>query len=174
MPESWHARMETITTFEEDASLQGRFNAWTYATNLALERPILGGGFGAFRGNLDPTSSVGYRNAHSIYFEVLGQHGFAGLAIYLSLGIATFFMGTSILRRTRAYPDLEWARDLATMLQVSLVVYATAGVFLNLAFFDLFFHLIVIMILTNAIMKEVLAAKLRQEKDRKPVLAPVV
>ena len=174
MPESWHARMETIATFEEDASLQGRFNAWTYATNLALKRPILGGGFGAFRGNLDPTSSVGYRNAHSIYFEVLGQHGFAGLAIYLSLGLATFFMGTSILRRTRAYPDLEWARDLATMLQVSLVVYAVAGAFLNLAFFDLFFHMIVIMILTNAIMKEVLAAKLRQEKDRKPVLAPVV
>ena len=32
-------------------------------------------------------------DAHSIYFEVLGEQGFVGLAIFLALGIATLATG---------------------------------------------------------------------------------
>ena len=44
MPERWAERMDTINTFQEDSSAQGRLNAWQMAYNLARDR-FLGGGF---------------------------------------------------------------------------------------------------------------------------------
>ncbi len=43
MPDSWHQRMSTIQTYEEDKSAMGRINAWMMAVNLAKDR-FLGGG----------------------------------------------------------------------------------------------------------------------------------
>lgn len=169
MPELWHARMETIVAEQTDSSGQSRIDAWAYGIDLAIERPILGGGFRAFRGNVDPKSGVGYRSAHSIYFEVLGEHGFVGFALFLALGIGAFLTGSRILRRARGHPDLLWAGDLASMLQVSLVAYAATGVFLGLAFFDLVYHLVVIMILTDAVVKKALSTA-AQESGRQGIL----
>jgi hypothetical protein len=56
------------------------------------------------------------------------------------------------------------------MLQVSLTAFAGAGVFLGLAFFDLFYHLVAIMILTGAVVKEALSTAARQDSSRKPIL----
>ncbi len=171
MPDSWHARMETIANYEQDASAQGRIDAWGFAVDLALERPVVGGGFGAFRGHTVEQGDdvVGYRVAHSIYFQVLGEHGFVGLALYLALGVSTFLMGGSIARRARDRPDLAWARDLARMLQASLATFAVVGTFLSRDFFDLVIHLIAIMILTGAIVRQAVAVK-RPEYGR-PVSA---
>jgi probable O-glycosylation ligase (exosortase A-associated) len=170
MPDSWHARMDTIGSYEQDASAQGRIDAWGYAVDLALERPIFGGGFGAFRGHtVKRGGAVGYRVAHSIYFQVLGEHGFVGLALYLALGVSTFLMGGSIARRARDHPDLAWARDLARMLQASLATFAVVGAFLSRDFFDLVIHLVAIMILTGAIVRQAVAVK-RPEYGR-PVSA---
>lgn len=152
MPESWHARMGTIASENVDASVQGRFDAWAYGIDLAMERPITGGGFRAFEGNIITDTGTS-RSAHSIYFEVLGEHGFVGLVLYLALGIGTFLTGTRVLRYTRGQPDLSWARDLASMLQVSLITFAMAGTFLGLAFFDLYYHLVEIMILVGAVVR---------------------
>ena len=83
IPEKWHERMSTIGTYQEDRSAMGRVNAWHFAFNLASERPLTGGGFSAFTNDLfiryapDPFD---VHDAHSIYFEVLGEHGFLALA----------------------------------------------------------------------------------------------
>ncbi len=74
MPEHWHERVASIFAYEEDASAQGRFESWRYALEVAREHPLVGGGFEIFRGNQAATLE-GYRSAHSIYFEVLGEHG---------------------------------------------------------------------------------------------------
>lgn len=153
MPEKWHARMGTIVEYQEDASAQGRLEAWEYGFNVAKDHPILGGGFRVFLGNVTEARSWG-RAAHSIYFEVLGEHGFVGLILYLFLGVATFMTGTSIIRRTRGNQNLIWARDLASMIQVSLVTFGISGIFLSLAYFDLVYHLIVIMAITNVLTKD--------------------
>ena len=75
--EGWTGRISTIEQYEEDASAQGRFAAWEYAMRVAASRPITGGGLGTFSGHK--------REAHSNYFEVLGDHGYVGLLIYLLL-----------------------------------------------------------------------------------------
>ena len=45
------------------------------------------------------------------------------------------------------------------MTQVSLLTYLTAGAFLNLAYFDLFCHTVVLTILAAALVKEALGAR---------------
>ena len=50
-----------------------------------------------------------------------------------------------------------WARDMAPLTQCGLAGFAVGGVFLNLAFFDLFWHLIAILILIQAMLKSELA-----------------
>ena len=44
MPDEWWNRMDTIKSYEEDTSAQGRINSWWLAWNVATDR-ITGGGF---------------------------------------------------------------------------------------------------------------------------------
>lgn len=141
MPDTWKQRMHTIESYEVDKSVQGRFTAWQYAYDTARDNP-LGGGFEAFLGRTD---------AHSIYFEMLGEHGFVGLGLFLLLALLTWMSGSWVIRATRKNDELNWLRDLASMLQVSMVGYASAGAFLGLAYFDLYYHIIALMILCKVI-----------------------
>jgi probable O-glycosylation ligase (exosortase A-associated) len=181
MPEKWFDRMETIQHYEEDRSVTGRINAWWFAYNLAKDRPVLGGGFSVFQSRemfeRYAPEPERIKNAHSIYFEVLGEHGFVGLALFLVLWIATLRTGTRIIRRTRGRDDLRWARDLAAMVQVGLIGYAVNGLFLNKAFFDLSYHLVAIMALTQVLVAKALEAAPEQaaemtERAARPVSSP--
>ncbi len=61
-----------------------------------------------------------------------------------------------IINRSQPRPDLKWASDLAKMLQVSFLGYATAGAFRNLSIFDLFYHMLAIIVLTRIVVGRVL------------------
>jgi hypothetical protein len=49
------------------------------------------------------------------------------------------------------------------MAQVSIAAYAVAGVFLNLATFDLYYHVIAIVVITQALVRQRLVADLSAE-----------
>lgn len=152
MPQAWYDRMHTIQTYEESDSALGRINAWYMAFYLAKDR-FLGGGFEAFRPEmfaLYSPEAFRVHDAHSIYFEVLGEHGFVGLAIFLAILVMTWRTASWIIRRTRKDPKNAWASDLAAMVQVSLIGYCSAGAFLGLAYFDLFYTLVAVIVLTKA------------------------
>jgi probable O-glycosylation ligase (exosortase A-associated) len=153
MPAHWHDRIESILAYEEDASAQGRFASWRYALEVARAHPVVGGGFEIFRGNQVATEA-GYRSAHSIYFEALGEHGWVGLGLFLALGVGAYLTARSVIRRAGDDPGLSWAKDLAAMLQVSIAAYAIAGLFLNLATFDLYYHLIAIVVIASALVRQ--------------------
>jgi probable O-glycosylation ligase (exosortase A-associated) len=144
MPESWYQRMDTINTFDADASAMGRINAWWVAWNVAKDR-VTGGGFEMWR---DPVfdryapNPDDLHDAHSIYFKVLGEHGFVGLSIFLCLLAMTWMKCSSIIRMAKQNPNLAWASDLSAMIQVSLVGYMSAGMFLGLSYFDYLYHLV--------------------------------
>ncbi|MEM7223924.1 MAG: putative O-glycosylation ligase, exosortase A system-associated [Pseudomonadota bacterium] len=161
VPDKWYDRMHSITTYEEDGSAQGRFEAWRYAYEVAKERPFTGGGF-LLGGDLQRflrlvPGSNSSRAAHSIYFEVLGEHGFIGLAIFLLIGATALLTGTWVISRTKNRPDLTWASHLAAMLQVSMVGYAVGGAFLSQALFDLYWVMVVIMIQLKILVQKELA-----------------
>ena len=157
MPEQWHERVASIFAYEEDASAQARLESWRYAMEVAREHPVVGGGFEIFRGN-EISSSAGYRSAHSIYFEVLAEHGYVGFAIFLALGFGAYLSARSVVRRAREHRELSWAADLAAMVQVSIAAYAVAGLFLNLATFDLYYHLVAIVVITQALVRKSLVS----------------
>jgi probable O-glycosylation ligase (exosortase A-associated) len=149
MPDTWHERMGTISTYEEDASAMGRFKAWEMAWNLALDRP-LGGGFEVFR----PASYALYlpewskraTDAHSIYFEVLAEHGFIGLGLFLTIGILSLSGCRRLIKDNKRDPDRMWIVNLAAMIQVSLIGYAVSGAFLGLAYFDYFYAIVALIV----------------------------
>lgn len=134
MPESWWARMETIGSYKEDESAMGRINAWILAYRVASDH-FFGGGFYLE----SPTIFDRYAPnpefiavAHSIYFQVLGQHGWPGLIIYLCFWISTWRTCRWLARHASSPAD----QALARMCEVSFVGFAVGGAFLNLAYFD--------------------------------------
>jgi probable O-glycosylation ligase (exosortase A-associated) len=148
MPQEWFDRMSTIKSYDNELSAKSRFDSWEYAVNVASRR-ILGGGFGAFAGRSD---------AHSIYFEVLGEHGFIGLALFLALGVFTWMSASQVRRAAEKTKETAWMGTLARMTQVSLVAYATAGAFLGMAYFDYTYNLVLIVIACKVILAKRQAA----------------
>jgi len=152
MPQAWYERMATIETYQQSDSALGRINAWQMAFGLARAK-ALGGGFEAFQPEMfalyAPDPSM-VHDAHSIYFEVLGEHGFVGLALFLAIGWLTWRTASWIIRQARKDAQNRWAADLAAMVQVSLVGYASAGAFLGLAYFDFYYTLVAVIVACKA------------------------
>ncbi len=144
MPEEYWTRMSTILADDPDGSVQGRFTAWSVAVNVANER-LTGGGFDYYRA---PDLYANYlgaagipRAAHSIYYQVLGDHGWFGLGLYVFM-IIWFFWGLSrsrVLARDR--DSLLWAHTLSGYLQVSCIVLLSGGAFLSLAYWEFVYYL---------------------------------
>lgn len=162
MPEKWSERMDTIHSYEEDGSVQGRFNAWWMAYNLAKDRPLTGGGFEVSMPELFyryAPNPEDLHAAHSIYFQALGEHGFVGLGLYLLLGFVTWRTGSWIIRNTANLKEYRWAFNLATMIQVSLIGFAVGGTFLSLLYFDVPYYLMAAMVVTRIVVEKELKAK---------------
>ncbi|HSV50993.1 MAG TPA: putative O-glycosylation ligase, exosortase A system-associated [Burkholderiaceae bacterium] len=167
MPEAWMARMSSIGNYEEDRSSLGRISAWWTAWNIALRYPT-GVGFNAARPELFAQFSP-YPDfvhaAHSIYFQVMGNHGFIGLALFLAIWIATWRSAAWLRSQKNVVPEARWCADLAAMCQVSLVGYAVGGTFLSLSYFDLPYNIMVLVVLTRIWVE-------KRGWEREPVYAP--
>jgi probable O-glycosylation ligase (exosortase A-associated) len=151
LPEKWVGRMETIETYEQDRSAMGRLRAWEMAWNLALDRPFLGAGFRAFQPEMYqrylPEYPASSRDAHSIFFQVLAEHGFTGIVLYIMLILSTFLSLRQLIRRSRRNTSLQWIFSCAQMLEASLIGYVVSGMFLSLSYFDLFYQFVAIVII---------------------------
>jgi probable O-glycosylation ligase (exosortase A-associated) len=158
MPEKWTQRMDTINTYEQDGSAMGRLDAWKMAYNLANDRPFVGGGFDVTTPEVFQryTDGDAPRAAHSIYFQALGEHGYVGLGLYLLLGFLTWRSGTWIIRNTKGLKEFHWASSLASMIQVSLIGWASGGAFLSLLYFDVPYYLMVAMVAIRSIVEKTL------------------
>ena len=164
MPDSWSGRMGTIQTYEQDLSAMSRIYTWKTMWALALDRPLVGGGFGtdnpvvfalyapAFVGDYVGGSVF---VAHSIYFQALGEHGFPGLLLYLLIGFLTWRRAGKIAKQTGADPEFgSWVPLLMRMVQVSLIGFAAGGAFLSLVYFDLPYYIVAYVVLVDATLRE--------------------
>ncbi len=149
MPEQWWGRMETIGTYQDDTSAVGRINAWWMAWNLAKAN-FLGGGFMVYRPDLFALYAPNPQDlhaAHSIYFMVLGEHGFVGLFLFLLLWFLVWRSAGRLRIQGKKLPQTEWLSHLGAMCQVSLAGYAVGGAFLSLSYYDLPYNLIILVVL---------------------------
>ena len=142
MPTQFNEEISSIEKYEEDSSSLQRLWVWRFGWNLAVDRPLTGGGFGVFPyepiypqyglricsfEEVQTGCVVKPRSAHSNLFQVLGEHGFVGLAIFGFLGLYSFFCGYTVIRMTNGRDDLRWAANMARMLQLSIVAYGVGG-----------------------------------------------
>jgi probable O-glycosylation ligase (exosortase A-associated) len=172
MPDKYFDRLNTIESSSNTSAdtENTRIASWRFATDVANERPIIGGGFNFFDYSpivikyaspaaiygIGPNGPVG-RAMHSIYFDVLGTQGWVGLILWLVILILAYRSCTWVRRRVKPRPDLAWLNNLASMLQVSMVGMCTAGAFQNLVFFDLTWHVISFTVLVKLMAQRELA-----------------
>ena len=159
MPDSYLNRMETMETYQQDASAMGRIYAWGYAINIASDR-LTGGGFNHWSLGTYQIWGVdgGKRQglvAHSIYFHMLGDHGWPGLIMYLLIFYLTWRYVKQIIKAAKqAGKEYQWMVSLGQSLQISYIAFATGSTFLSLQYFDLGWNLIGMTIILGEIAKK--------------------
>jgi putative inorganic carbon (HCO3(-)) transporter len=166
-PQQWIDRMETLKTAEKtDASAQERFHSWNFATHLALEFPIMGGGFETFttplyqRYGMSLLTPQGTEyGPHSIYFQMLAEHGFPGLLLFLTILACCAISAQRVKKRFRKIDPDHWLVAYSQMLLASLFAYAVSGAFLGFAYFDLFYQ----MVATTIILKSLAEKEMTEE-----------
>jgi putative inorganic carbon (HCO3(-)) transporter len=172
-PTDWVERVDTIKDAGDSASFMGRVVAWKISTLIAMDSPLFGGGLHAVQRfpvwshylpslpTLDfittPEPDTIPHAAHSIYFEVLGDLGFGGLALFLSVLFCSLFYCHRIVRRVRGNPQLTWASDLARMLQITVIIFMVSGAALSNAYYEGFWIVIALVSRLNRTVNETLA-----------------
>lgn len=137
LPQEWFGRMETLETYDEDASAMGRIVVWIDGWNHTLSHPFTGTGFEGW-------IWITERDWHSSYVEMFAEHGFVAFALWLSLIFGTLFSLTSLPAKVKNITGMEWVSNYCYMLRASIVCYMIGTAFLGLAYWDLLYHLIFI------------------------------
>jgi probable O-glycosylation ligase (exosortase A-associated) len=166
-------RLNTIQNYEADSSANLRLAAWDLSTRLALDHPIFGGGFWSIPQpqiwwRYAPEIPTGGYDAHSIYFNVLGEHGFVGLGLYALMLLSVFATLRQLRRLGRAHEELAWIGHYAFMLRASLASFCVTGAFLSFAYFDLTYLLIMMVIILKTLAAQHLASVKAAASARRP------
>lgn len=147
VPDKIQHQYDSLVNYEEDRSASGRFDAWNVSWNLALDHPLTGSGMSIQRlpapiwlSYLEREDTVVSRPiaVHSIYFQMLGDHGFIGLGLFLMLLGFTLLTLFRLSRQGRKRDETLWISEWSWALGVGLIGYMISGAFLSLAYFDLY------------------------------------
>ena len=165
LPQSYQARMETLTNPGEDESASTRVQVWQWTIDYARDNP-LGGGFDSFRANRftyempveEVEGSVTRvemqkivdegRAFHSAIFEMLGEQGWPGLILWLLLQGSGLVQMERLKRRWRDRPDPadRWQAPLAGALQNAQIIYLVGALFQGIAYQPVFLAFIAMQI----------------------------
>jgi probable O-glycosylation ligase (exosortase A-associated) len=140
LPEEWFGRMNTLETYEQDASAMGRIKVWIDGWNHTLAHPITGSGFEGWMYVTD-------RDWHSSYVEMFSEHGFIAFAIWMSMIIGTLYSLTTLPRKVKGIIGMEWVPNYCYSVRMALICYMVGTLFLGLSYWDLLYHLIFISVL---------------------------
>jgi probable O-glycosylation ligase (exosortase A-associated) len=136
----YFARAQSISDYKEDGSAMGRIRAWQVSWRVFRDHPLLGVGPNnletVFPAYADPDQR--FRVAHNSYFELLAECGGPSVLLFLLV------LGVTLARleQLRRRPTAPWVETYARMMQISIVAYMTGSLFLNMAYFELIYHLV--------------------------------
>jgi O-antigen ligase len=153
LPASYISRFQTITVFSsgsesniyQDESFRGRTSEILTGITMFTEHPLLGIGAGNYAVNYQKYAQIvgietriEEREAHSLYIEILAETGLFGLITFMGIVVALFRGLSNIksnLRHTEYYQ--EWSYHISAV-QVALIGYLFAAIFLHGAFIRFF------------------------------------
>jgi probable O-glycosylation ligase (exosortase A-associated) len=177
-PSQYLSRMQTVSDYQADNSARSRLQAWGAATQMALDYP-----FGVGAGNFNSAygrhyipdesesqivwGSGRWISAHSVYFKVLGEYGFPGLALLLTIIGTNFFQNRRSAELLRAAHAAAGGRRSGIVserwplvVNMSLIGYSIAAIFLGGLAYP---HLFLISGLTVAAYRQAVAAGVAAE-----------
>ncbi|WP_448663645.1 putative O-glycosylation ligase, exosortase A system-associated [Sphingomonas sp. CJ20] len=185
LPSAFTERMGTIKTYQGDASASTRLAVWQWTMEYAKSHPM-GGGFEAYRQNRIRYEKVSAadvggvtkverslevdkaRAYHSAYFEMLGEQGYPGLALWLLLNLSGIFRMEVLRRRYRKPAEgEEWIAPLASALQSAHIIYLLGATFIAIAF-----QPFVYMLIGAQIGLDTYTARKRAETSWRPLRKP--
>jgi probable O-glycosylation ligase (exosortase A-associated) len=143
LPSAVTERAYTIRNYQADESASTRLAVWRWTLDYVEANPF-GGGFEAYRQNsvrYDAKDKAGDKGGvvvdkarayHSAYFEMLGEQGWPGLAIWLLIHL-TGVIRMEVLRRRYREGEFAWAGSLAGALQHAHLIYLLGSAFVGIA-----------------------------------------
>ncbi|MBS0283314.1 MAG: putative O-glycosylation ligase, exosortase A system-associated [Proteobacteria bacterium] len=158
LPSAFSDRMATIETYKADESASTRLAVWQWTWEYAKTHPF-GGGFEAYRQNRIRYDTVAVKGSgasttiernltvdqsrayHSSYFEMLGEQGYPGLALWLLISVIGIIR-MEVLRRRYREGEFAWGGALAGALQHAHLIYLLGGAFVGIAFQPFIYMLI--------------------------------
>jgi putative inorganic carbon (hco3(-)) transporter len=155
MPSQWLGRMETISTYQSDASAQSRIEVWGLGLKFIREHLLAGGGFEGWIFISLPTG--GLMDWHNAYVEIASEHGLVGLVLWGLLLFGSMASLTRLVWLGRVRRD-SWLVDHGAMLRASLVAYAIGAVSLGIAYWEFLYLLIVGAMLVSRFAREEVVA----------------
>ena len=158
LPQSFKERMGTIENHQSDNSASTRVAVWKWTLDYVQDNPG-GGGFDAYRANRIKYRTVVAKTSggqtslefqdvedkgrayHSSYFEMLGEQGYFGLALWLWIQALGLWQMERIQRRWRKLaaetPEdttRRWQAPFANALQQAQLVYLLGSLFVGIAY----------------------------------------
>jgi probable O-glycosylation ligase (exosortase A-associated) len=172
-PQEWKDRQSTVATAsEKDGSFIGRLWAWKISILVANDNPYTGAGFGSTQmpniWHFYAPSTQFYnfpvetgqipewvipKAAHSIYFQVLGDHGYLGLLIFGLILWQSLMLNFKNKKLALAQNNEEYFH-LSNNITLALVGFCVTGASVSLAYFDLFYALIGLVCAVNFQLKK--------------------
>ncbi len=147
LSEKYTGRIETIQTYEEDASAMGRVAANYAALNMFKENPFMGVGAGNFNDVIMAYTPPEYlkwveegKSVHNIVMQVVSDMGILGLTIFFLLILGGF--KNSFIKVAEDAPERESTINILRMLCIAFFVSFVTAQFGQGAYFGRLFYLL--------------------------------
>jgi probable O-glycosylation ligase (exosortase A-associated) len=173
-PGAWMDRMSTTAHGNLDSSANQRLVAWETAWHFAQDYPVTGGTFDTL-----PDENVflryqlrqlpeGFKSTapHSIYFQLLADHGFVGLGLFLCVIGSCFLSLWKLRRAARALPAAHWLVDYSHMIDVAILGFLTSGAFLSFVYLDVIYQMIAIVAVLKVVFRQEVDAYLNRLEEK--------
>jgi probable O-glycosylation ligase (exosortase A-associated) len=136
--------METIETYQREDSAASRMETWKIGLDYAISHPVTGAGFEGWRYVTYDQTGIDW---HSAYIEILAEHGFVALSLWIALLFGSILGLIRFTSQCKHLPQLKWAKSYSHMLQTSLIAYAVGALFIGIGYWDIFYHLLIISVI---------------------------
>lgn len=163
-PDEFLDRITSIKDYNEDESALGRLDAWGAGVRMFADHPFTGVGAGAFSVayglQYKPVTAIAanWREAHSVFFQVLGEMGMVGIIAIFGLALVLFLSARRLrfIHLAGRSDDLFFHTVRASVVG-SLAAWAVSGAFLSVAYYP---HLYILVMVVTCLERLALYNKL--------------